>query len=844
MAGLYLFQSNKMKNLSGKMAEIIAETPLRDPFSEEIFITGSYGTGRWLSLEIAKHNSISGNLRFYSPREFLNRLSGNKGGSVYEPENLRWLIIRVFKEGLLEEKDFITLKKYGENFPKLYQLAGKIAGIFDSYLFYRPDILECWERGKLLYEENKNEVWQKILWQKILKNYCVYPGKFKEIFSGKALKPELPERIFISGITGLSPSYLEFLKEISKKTGVYFFLLNPSPKYRKKKEEERDYILNLLWQNSREKAEDFLSFIYELPFDSREELYEEPPGNKNLLISIQRDLFLCDSISEATEAPDREDESIKIVSCYSPAREVEVLYDYLLDMFTKEKSLKPRHIAVMAPDIEKYRPYIDAVFGSAGYERKIPYSITDVSIKDGGPVAEIFLKILSLEKSRFEVSGVIEILEPEPVYCRFGLKGHIDLIRNWIEKLNIRWGINGKYKEDMGLPSFEENTWEGGLKRMLLGYAMPGGGEDFFADILPFDDIEGSNGQILGKFLEFIETLFETVKELKYNKSLSQWALFCKELISSFFFTGRDTEEEILEILNIIKQLEEHEEVTGFKEKIPSGVLNMYFAEHFGETISHRGFITGGVTFSSIIPARIIPFRIICLLGMNDEAYPRKEITQSFNLMKEYPGEGDEKRLNRDRYFLLETLVSAEERFYISYVGRSIKDNARLLPSVPIKELADYIHERYGIRPPLITEHPFHSFSPLYFEKGNKFFTYSKEDEEAAKCYIKSERETEEREIDLEVDEKLLSVSIKNLCDFFKNPAKYFLTKRLNLYFTFNEKITDEREPFKPDALDRYIMINDLISYEEKEKYFRRIKEEGILPHGKPGKLSDRKSVV
>jgi len=422
MAGLYLFQSNKLKNLSEKISEIISKKPLRDPFSEEIFITGSYGTERWLSLEIAKHNSISGNTRFYSPREFLNHLSGNRGGSVYEHENLRWAIIRVLKEGLLEEKEFITLKKYGENFSKLYQLAGKIARIFDSYFFYRPNLPEYWERGELLYEENKNEVWQKILWQSILKYYgntFTYPGKLRKAFTEKYIynynkegtEFELPERIFIFGIKELPPCYIEFFREISKKIEVYFFLLNPSPHYRKKKKEEGGYNQNLLWQNSREKTEDFFSLIYELPFDCREELYEEPSGNKNLLNSIQRDIFLCDSVSGERKALDEEDESVKIVSSYSPGREVEVLYDYLLDMFARDRSLKPRHITVMAPDIEKYRPYIDALFGSACYERKIPYSITDVSIKDGGPVADILLKILSLEKSRFEVSGVIEILE-------------------------------------------------------------------------------------------------------------------------------------------------------------------------------------------------------------------------------------------------------------------------------------------------------------------------------------------------------------------------------------------------------------------------------------------------
>lgn len=44
-------------------------------------------------------------------------------------------------------------------------------------------------------------------------------------------------------------------------------------------------------------------------------------------------------------------------------REVEVLHDYLLDLFNQDPSLTPKDVVVMMADINQYTPYIQAVFG-------------------------------------------------------------------------------------------------------------------------------------------------------------------------------------------------------------------------------------------------------------------------------------------------------------------------------------------------------------------------------------------------------------------------------------------------------------------------------------------------
>ena len=75
------------------------------------------------------------------------------------------------------------------------------------------------------------------------------------------------------------------------------------------------------------------------------------------------------------------------------------------------------------------------------------------------------------------------------------------------------------------------------------------------------------------------------------------------------------------------------------------------------------------------MPMRSIPFHIVCLLGMNDGVYPRTVAPEGFDLMNGRARPGDRSRRDDDRYLFLEALLSAQQKLYISYVGRSIQDN-------------------------------------------------------------------------------------------------------------------------------------------------------------------------
>src|SRR5690606_1374019 len=102
-------------------------------------------------------------------------------------------------------------------------------------------------------------------------------------------------------------------------------------------------------------------------------------------------------------------------------------------------------------------------------------------------------------------------------------------------------------------------------------------------------------------------------------------------------------------------------------------------------------FISNGITFCSLIPMRSIPFKIIGLLGMNHDNFPRKENRLSFNLITEKHQLGDRNIKDNDKHLFLETILSAKEYLFISYIGKSVANNTTLPASILVEELIDYI---------------------------------------------------------------------------------------------------------------------------------------------------------
>lgn len=891
MPGFTLFSGNRLELLAEKFAAIVRSSP-PDPLVEEFVVIQSTGMMKWLSMKLAEELDIWSNCRYMFPNPSVSQIMdsffpGMGEGRFFDKDLMTFKIM-----GILGNREREQLSQdiagYIANDPtgiKLYQISAKIADTFDQYITFRPDMILDWERG-----DSKNNDWQPMLWRELTgdseKKHP--PALMEELFRslkdpGFAPAASLPSRISVFGISYLPLFHINLLRAAALFTDVYLYILNPSNTYWGDilKEKEKTGIMartrlaaadpladfhlesgNTLLASMGRVGRDFSHYLFSSDIDSEGVFI--PPEGDSLLSLIQQDIYsLTDrggetrnSVYQFSMERISGDNSILINSCHSGMREIEVLHDYLLDLFNEDHSLEPGDILVMTPDMENYSDYIQAVFErTASTAKWIPYSIADRKIRATSPSVEIFFKILELQQSRFTSAEVLSFLDNEHIRARYELThGEVEKINSWVSDTGIYWGIDGEYKGGLGLPECPENTWQAGIDRMITGFLVPNRGE-LCMDVLPYDIIEGGDALILGRFISFFKNLSLIADIIKSRRDLVSWADSIVNIAEMMFGEKGEIPVELQPVMDAVSSLRDIYEESRFYGETDIAVIRSYLDRSLAGISSTQNFINGNVTFCEMLPMRSIPFKVVCLVGMNSRLFPRKSRAPGFDIIAANPKRGDRSVRDEDRYLFLETIISAREKLYISYTGRSMRSNEEMNPSIVVSEVIDYIDQGFIIKNSdvkvkdlIIKNQRLQPFNPVYFN-GSKLYSYNENALKNALLSISAEGgeypflDTRLPELSLEMK----SPGIDEFISFFVNPSKALLSRRLGIALDPGESSLREEEPFVPDGLDRYSVnmeiLNALEQGRDMDDFYNILRARGLLPHGVPGKVFYKNSL-
>jgi exodeoxyribonuclease V gamma subunit len=260
---------------------------------------------------------------------------------------------------------------------------------------------------------------------------------------------------------------------------------------------------------------------------------------------------------------------------------------------------------------------------------------------------------------------------------------------------------------------------------------------------------------------------------------------------------------------------------------------------------------------------RAIPFRVVCLLGMNDGDYPRAQPPFDFDLMGKDYRPGDRSRREDDRYLLLEALLSARDQLYISWIGRSIRDNSERPASVLLGQLRDHLaagwrlidegpdkekgKEGERLLEALTQEHPLQPFSIRYFRGDPGFFSYARE-----WLALHNRQQTRGEQPMLAPHEQDEPLSLNQLQDFLRHPVRHFFSQRLKVHFEEIAIPTQDKEPFVLDGLTRYALSESLLDAALKEPEHaeealraqgQRLQRSGLLPLAGFGELMQQELI-
>lgn len=890
--GFIVAHSNHLEELRELVVQWMKINPLHALENENILVQ-SNGIAQWLKLALAEDNGcgIAAGLQIGLPARFIwqiyRQILGTESiakSSPFDKAPLTWRLMRLLPK-VVEQPVFAPLKQFLEHDPDLrkrYQLAERLADLFDQYQVYRSDWLKDWALGndQLCQLEGQSAVsaekaqaraptvaWQAALWRLLIDDIgeeaiyssraAVHPRFISAMHDMEHAPAGLPRRIIVFGISSLPAQMVEALAAISRFTQVMLCVHNPCQFHWADIVEDKQLLRHEYRRQSRKEGfpevlsieqlhqfahpllaawgkqgRDYISLLdqydeldsYQAQFKSqgqRVDIFEDG-HTATLLEQLHNDMLhlrpLADTQATWPAVNPHTDQSLRFHIAHSAQREVEVLHDQLLAHFNADPSLKPRDIIVMVPNIDSYAPHIQAVFAQYARDdlRYIPFTLSDQAEQSTEPLLIALHELLRLPESRLTVTDIMGFLDVPAVRARFVIsEAHLPVLQNWLAGAGVRWGLNAKHRENFSLPAnLAQNTWDFGLQRMLLGYAM--GDSDAYADIQPYDEVGGLDAALIGPLTHFLDALQALHEQLTATHSFADWRAIFLNLLEQFFLVEEDAEylliQRMREGCELWSELCEQAELD---EPLTLAVAREAWLTNIEADHLSQRFLAGSVNFCTLMPMRAIPFRMVCLLGMNDGDYPRVQAPLDFDLMGSDYRPGDRSRREDDRYLLLEALLSAREKLYVSWIGRSVRDNTERPPSVLIAQLRDHISSGWrlandqSLLAALTTEHPLQPFSQHYFSGDTEqigLFTYASE---WAVLHQTLKAQTSESIADFVPSS---SMTPEMLQRFLADPVKYFFSERLKVYLDQAELEVYEDEPFALDGLQRFSLQRELLN--------------------------------
>ncbi|HEU0195863.1 MAG TPA: exodeoxyribonuclease V subunit gamma [Nevskiaceae bacterium] len=872
-------------NDTARLADLLADSlgrPRANPLTPCRILVPQSGLQRWLESHIAQRCGVVANLQFTPPAQFTWELLRAAQGTLAptsptDVSVLRWRIYQLLgalpaRPALQPLADYLQTD---QDPLRRYALSLELARVFERMQGYRRQRLLQWEQG-----EDPGE-WQAELWrilaqrigtatraasvQAWLARYDVDPAKASAIPAG------LPVSLACFACVNVSPDVLRMLAVVGHFTEVDFYLPLPTPEYLgdtpvKRREirqrlREKDDCNPLILSDGgalAEIVELLYSYQYVQPDQELEQFDADLP--RSTLLGRMRDDILKHRAPPAAKRTERLDPSVQFHACHTVLREVQTLHNTLLCLLQDNPTLQPYDIAVMAPDIELYRPAVQAAFGGVARNdpRWLPINLADSSATQLHPLVNVFLKLLDAPNSSWKLDEFTDLLRVPGVMRRFDLDADtVARLARLLHDAGIRWGADETARVHAG--GFREFSWAFGTERVVAGFAL--GDEPGAALVAGTAPLAGVEGQRMGQ-LEAplaIASAWRSMAELaEQPQTTVTWQVQLNALLLSCYQLDPDDAAETQALERIHVTLAELAQDVGAVDpdlRLSWPEVRAFLRTALAKADARQRLFTGGVTFCSLMPLRVVPFRVICLLGMNDEAFPRREAGGLDPLLADRragrPQLGDRNLRADDRLLFLQLLCAARQVFYVSWIGRDARSGQPLPPSTVITEVLALISGGYlqpgASREDLPRLEPLQPFDPRLFDATNSA-THSFADkwepaarqQRGAVAGRDSPPPFADTALPVLPDENPTppSLTLDELQRFFADPARAYLAQGLGLAVPREEEAEVAVEPLAPgDPLMRYSLTDALLhdAGADAPDTTQRLRAEGRLP---PGQLA------
>jgi len=893
-----VFHSNRMEGLRELLLSYVKERPL-SPLQSETILVQSNGMKHWLTLSLANTSAlgICAATRLALPSSQLWQIYRSVLGADKLPAQMAldkapmvWRILRRLP-AWLKEPCFSSLAHYlGEDTQgsRAFGLAQQLADVLDGYQNYRADWLEHWAAGRDVLDLGQAlppaQAWQAAMWRDLLGDVQAHLPvdqtgfqarsdvhkafmQALKVLSPQQLRAVLPPRLLVFGITALPMQTLEALVALGRFIPVLMFVHNPSREHWGHLTESlipEGHPLLAAWGKH---GRDYLHAIDNFetadpnaaPFE-RVNLFIDPLNEArdmgqqaSVLQTLQSAILRLDTPPITPALLSQPDRSLQFVQTHSAQREVEVLHDRILAWLDAEPHLQPSDIMVMVPDMAAFAPHIHAVFGRFQQQahttgsRHLPYAVADTTMHQE-PSVQALQTLLQLPQLRLSLGEWLGLFQVEMVRNRYDLQAQdVQDLYQLLSEAGVRWGLDGQHRQHWGvqanIPHHTHNTWVFGLQRLLLGYAL-GDTDNAHAtwhDTFSQAGVDGLDAPVVSALLRSLQDVQLSLQQLSQDHTPSQWVQLLQALVARFFKVDSDADQRLLDrILSPLEQWLNDCQLAHFDSPVALAVVRSHWLAQMDAGGLQRRFMGGGVQFATLMPMRAIPFKVVCLLGMNDGAYPRSPAPRDFDLMS-HPSlgrAGDRARREDDRYLFLEAVLSARERLYVSWQGRRASDHAKLPPSVLVAQLLDHLNLCHAL-PKLATDgddattqpafeaplQPLQPFSSKYFVQGSGFLTYAADWQATRSTLPPSVAQTTTSQSAA----PLSRLTEQELGLLLRHPEEVHFQASLQVRLDKPPQASEEDEPFDTAGLQRFVMGQSVLYSDEPATQLMQLQRQGML---------------
>jgi len=822
---LIIHRAERADVLVAALGEVLAP-PVDDPFAPAVVAVPSRGVERWLAQQLshvlgaADGDGVCANVLFPQYVQYLDDAVAGADDDYSEavqrwaPERAVWPLMQVIDRCAPTEAWCASLAAHlGTDHDKgrRFAVAGKLARFYDAYGRSRPDLITRWQAGDDM-DVPADLTWQAELWRRLRAEIGTpAPAELRDLACAK-----LPAGAAFSifGPTRIAPARVRILEALAATRDVHLWLPHPSPALWQavrtagerpgRRREQRPVVRHPLLASLSRDVRELQQLLAQVPHDDVH--HPLPPRPATLLGRLQDEL--ADDRRPTERIP--VDASLQVHAAHGPARQVEIVREVILGLLAADPTLEPRDILIACPDVEAFAPLIAASFGLAdelgGHPAaKLRVRLADRSLRQTNPLLQLLSQLLELAGGRVTATQLLDLAGARPVRRRFGFDDDdVERLREWTVSAGARWGLDAEHRAAYQLERLAQGTWSAAVDRLLLGVALEDDGA-WLGDTLPLDDVDSGDIDRAGRFAELVDRVTDAVSRLQRARTARDWAATLLEVTTNL--GDGDQPWQALHLRRELDEVAEHAADTDVVLRL-ADVTALLHAQLAGRP-TRSSFRTGTLTVCTLVPMRSVPHRVVCLIGMDDGAFPRQAIADGDDVLARDPRTGERDPRSEDRQLFLDAICAAQEYLVITYTGADPRSGAPVPPCVPLGELLDAVDatatgpDGRPAREHVVVHHPLQPFDPRNFDAGAPF-SFDPLALAGARAAVRPRSEPAPLVPHPLPPRDEPAVALDDLIRFLHHPARAFLRQRLGISTFEEEGDPADAVPLDLEGLDKW----------------------------------------